>query len=94
MKNIWFALAAGFLSVLSNAQDISLGPQKKPLMDDTGKTAQWQAMKASVQVSFANNNTRYTKDRVPDINLQNSCTVTAWKAAKVHTQLAVWGKRK
>ena len=93
MKRTLLALSTGFFSILSNAQDISLALQKKPLLDEAGKTAQWQSMNGSILVSFANSNIRYANDVVPDISLQNSYVLTAWKGKKVHTQLALWGKK-
>ena len=79
MKRTLLALSTGFFSILSNAQDISLALQKKPLLDEAGKTAQWQSMNGSILVSFANSNIRYANDVVPDISLQNSYALTAWK---------------
>ncbi len=84
-----------FFFVLSNsliAQDVSLMLQKQPPLDEAEKTAQWQNMKNPVQVSFVNSNVRYSQDRVPQIVLKNSDTLTAWKGEKVHTQLGVWSK--
>jgi hypothetical protein len=45
----------------------------------------------NVMVSFADDNVRYPKEKVPGLN-KKSWITTAWKGEKVHTQLLVWTK--
>ncbi len=92
MKKLFFIPVLIFC-VCSNAQDISLALQKKPVFDAVVQGVQWGSMKNNVQVSFANSNTRYAQDIFPEINQQNNFTLTAWKGEKVHTQIIVWGKK-
>lgn len=86
-----------FFSVLLwktfQAQDASMALQKMPVMTETEKAAQWEKLSGAVQVSFINDNIRYSQDRVPSFSIQNHVTVTAWKGEKVHTQLAVWANK-
>ena len=92
MKKLLF-IPVLFFCVCTNAQDVSLALQKKPVFDADVQTAHWASMKNNVQVSFANSNTRYAQAVFPEIEHQNNCILTAWKGEKVHTQILVWGKK-
>lgn len=91
MKKLFFIPVLIFC-VCSNAQDISLALQKKPVFDAVVQGVQWGSMKNNVQVCFANSNTRYAQNIFPEINQQNNFTLTAWKGEKVHTQIITWSK--
>jgi len=91
MKKL-FLLCGLFICSFSNAQDVSLELQKKPLIDSTVKAAQWSSMQQNVQVSFGNTNTRYAQDIVPVAPLLKSNTLVAWKGEKIHAQILVWSK--
>ncbi len=54
--------------------------------------AEWANLDVETIVSFASGNTRYPKEKVPAISLQQEWNVTAWKGEKVHTQVLVWSK--
>ncbi len=53
---------------------------------------EWSSYAADVKVSFADDNTRYPRERVPQIT-SNNWTADAWKGERVHTQMLVWTKR-
>lgn len=72
------------------AQDVSRALQK-PVRLTAQNKAQWQKLKSTTEVSFANSNVRYSSDIVPDIAVKRSDTLIAWRGEKVHTQLLVWG---
>lgn len=92
MKYLLFIFAVVFSSSLP-AQDVSLALQKQSPLSAAEKAAQWQHLNNPVQVSFVNNNVRYSQDRVPQTLIQSSYTLTAWKGEKVHTELAVWSNK-
>ncbi len=92
MKKLFFTPVFIFF-VSTNAQDISLALQKKPVFDVVVQKAQWAGMKDNMQISFANSNTRYAQEVFPEIDQQNNFMLTAWKGEKVHTQIIVWGTK-
>ncbi len=53
---------------------------------------EWSKVTADVNVSFASDNVRYPKERVPSVS-SNELTFKAWKGEKVHTQILVWTKK-
>lgn len=91
MKKLFF-ITALMVALFSNAQNISLALQKKPMFDTVFQEAQWSSMKPNVQVSFGNSNTRYAQDIFPEIIQQNDVTLTAWKGEKLNAQIIVLSK--
>ena len=61
-------------------------PQKTDLKE-------WPGLSAEINVSFADDNTRYPKEKVPSVSLQQNWKATAWKGEKVHTQILIWTKK-
>lgn len=57
-------------------------------------TAAWSKLPREVYVSFASSNTKYAKEKVPQVMQQTSWQTNAWKGEKVHTQLLIWTKKK
>src|SRR6188508_1649157 len=58
----------------------------------TDKSA-WNKMTSDIAVSYASDNVKYPKEKIPGINLQTTWSTTAWKGEKVHTQFLVWSKK-
>src|SRR5512133_3816669 len=90
-----------FLALLSSftayGQDLSLNKTGTSLyaeMEHPVKAdpAEWAALKQNVNVSFASDNIRYPKEKVPVDALSQSVTLQAWKGEKVYTQLLIWSK--
>jgi len=54
---------------------------------------QWDNLIDITNVSFANSNFRYAKDKVPDVDIQNEWKGIAWKGEKVNTQILIWSKQ-
>ncbi|WEK20989.1 MAG: DUF6067 family protein [Candidatus Pedobacter colombiensis] len=53
----------------------------------------WAKLPNDINVSFASDNVRYPKEKIPLKTIQKNWTVTGWKGEKVHTQLLVWTKK-
>src|SRR6188768_4100071 len=53
----------------------------------------WNKLTSEIKVSFASDNVKYPKEKIPGINLQTTWSTTAWKGEKVHTQFLVWSKK-
>jgi hypothetical protein len=52
--------------------------------------AEWSMLRKKINVSFADDNVRYPKKKVPSITPQKAWNTVAWKGEKVHTQILVW----
>lgn len=52
---------------------------------------EWSKVTSEVNVSFASDNVRYPKERVPSV-ASKEVTIKAWKGEKIHTQILVWAK--
>jgi len=55
-----------------------------------GSDAEWLKLMKKVNVSFADDNVRYPKKKVPSIIPQKSWNAVAWKGERVHAQILVW----
>jgi hypothetical protein len=55
--------------------------------------AEWARLKNNINVSFASDNVKYSKEKVPLTVLQNKWEAIAWKGEKVHTQVLVFTKK-
>lgn len=53
---------------------------------------EWSKLNKEVYVSFADDNIRYPKEKVPSGLNRTSWDPIAWKGEKVHTQLLIWSK--
>jgi hypothetical protein len=52
--------------------------------------AEWAKVKQDVNVSFASDNIRYQKEKVPVEGLSGTVVLQAWKGEKVNTQVLIW----
>lgn len=93
------AAAIAICSVVAlQAQDLSRSKpgaqyyQELPNPVATDEAA-WNKLKADVTVSYASNNEKYPKEKVPALSVQTNWATTAWKGEKVHTQLLIWSKK-
>jgi Glycoside hydrolase 123, catalytic domain/Glycoside hydrolase 123 N-terminal domain len=53
---------------------------------------EWSKVIADINVSFASDNVRYPKEKVPAVS-SKELTIKAWKGEKVHAQILVWTKK-
>lgn len=54
---------------------------------------EWASVKKDINVSFADDNTRFPKEKVPKIPLTKEWNVKSWKGEKIHTQVLLWTKK-
>ena len=54
---------------------------------------EWAEVRKEINVSFASDNVRFAKEKVPQIKMKDTWDVKAWKGEKVNTQILVWTKR-
>jgi hypothetical protein len=90
-------LFACFVSSAIFAQDMSFSKPGKTYYQELANPAktsveEWSKVAADVNVSFASNNVRYPKEKVPVVS-SGDWNITAWKGEKVHTQILVWTKK-
>jgi len=95
MKQVLFFifLSAGFALF---AQDVSFSLAGKKLYQELPNPAktpfeEWSKVGKDINVHFASDNIRYSKERVPQVS-STEWKVSAWKGEKVHTQILVWTK--
>lgn len=99
MKNekVVFFLLTFLISNATFAQDLSYSkPDKKlyrelpnPLKADPDE---WAKTNNVINVSFASDNVRYPKEKVPFAVQKTSWDAKAWKGEKIHTQILIWTK--
>jgi len=87
-----------FISAFLSAQDVSYSKPGKKFyteMDNPVKAnpAEWAKITNPVNVSFASDNVKYPKEKVPLSTLQNNWEAVAWKGEKISTQILVWTNR-
>ena len=80
------------------AQDLSYSKPGKTFykeMANPAKTdiAEWAKLGNDIYVSYASDNIRYPKEKVPFGNSQTNWNATGWKGEKIHTQILVWTKK-
>jgi hypothetical protein len=80
------------------AQDVSFSKPGKKFYREMPNPAitdlqSWSAVAKDVSVSFADDNIRYPKEKVPSGIKQTTWNATAWKGERVHTQLLIWTKK-
>jgi hypothetical protein len=100
MKNGFriFLLSGCLMSNVLTAQDLSYskpGHTYYPELPNPVATdmQEWTKVHKAVNVSFASDNVRYPKEKVPLVGLKTFWEVKAWKGEKVHTQILVWTKQ-
>jgi hypothetical protein len=79
------------------AQDLSFSKPGKIIYQELPNPAkapveEWSKVASDINVSFASDNIRYPKEKVPQVSSVEWNT-TAWKGEKVHTQILVWTKK-
>jgi hypothetical protein len=96
MKNlIFFTLAFCFAPVFP--QDSSYSKPGKMFYTEMqnpvkADISEWSELNKDVYVSFADDNFRYPKEKVPHALNSNKWEVSGWKGEKIHTQILVWTK--
>ena len=62
--------------------------------DDMSYTVsnQWSKIKNDVSVSLVSSNARFPKNLIPQISLQETFRIKAWKGEKVNAQILIWTK--
>jgi hypothetical protein len=80
------------------AQDLSFSKPGKFIYQELQNPArtpveQWSKVANDINVSFADDNIRYPKEKVPPVS-SKEWNISAWKGEKVHTQILVWTKKK
>ena len=83
--NMLFAQDMSFSKPGNNGYKELPNPAKTPV-------EAWAKVTDDVNVSFASDNVRYPKERVPAVS-SREWAVKAWKGEKVHTQVLVWTKK-
>src|SRR6478609_1588132 len=53
----------------------------------------WNKLTSDITVSFASDNVRYPKEKIPSIPLRTTWSAISWKGEKVHTQFLIWSKK-
>ncbi len=86
-----------FTSNMIFSQDLSYsqpGNKFYPELPNPAKTnlQDWAGVSKNVNVSFASDNIKYAKEKVPLKEIQSSWEVKGWKGEMVHTQILVWSK--
>ena len=97
MKNLKPALLiiTGIISTTLIGQDLSYSKPGHTFYHELANpvgtiTEEWAKIAPAVNVSFASDNMRYAKEKIPRITTQNHWEAKAWKGEKIHTQILVW----
>jgi hypothetical protein len=90
-------LLAFLCSIMMSAQDFSYsrsGHKYYQELDNPVKTnlQEWAKVHSLVNISFASDNVRYPKEKVPLVTPLKTWKTNAWKGEKIHTQILVWTK--
>lgn len=99
MRRTFFSLILFFIiSVGVHSQDLSYsnpGSTYYHELSDPSPTVieDWLKLGKDCYVSFADDNVRYSKKTIPDVIVEDTWEVTAWRGEKVHTQILVWTKK-
>lgn len=97
IRSITYILIISALSADLVAQDLSYSKPGHTFYPEltnpvTTNSEEWAKISDAVNVSFANDNVRYAKEKVPMSSIQNLWKASAWKGEKIHTQIVVWTK--
>lgn len=95
---ICFYLFSIFLCNNLLAQDLSFSKKgnqyyeemKNPVATNLGA---WKNLKNEFYVSYASDNERYPKEKVPAIVTKSAWSASAWRGEMIHTQIVMWGKK-
>lgn len=96
MKYFYIAVLFLFSGCVSSLKDTSFSKPGNEIyteMENPARAplAEWANMSGEINVSFADDNIRYPKERVPSVSA-TEWNAHAWKGEKVHTQLLVFTK--
>ncbi|MFC2116625.1 glycoside hydrolase domain-containing protein [Bacteroidota bacterium] len=97
-KQVTLLIIAFLINTALIAQDLSYskpGNTFYPELANPAKTntEEWAKISEAVNVSFASDNVRYPKEKVPLTSTSDLWEARAWKGEKVHTQILVWTKK-
>jgi hypothetical protein len=97
-SRIALLLITSLFSNILSAQDLSYskpGNTYYPDLPNPVKTnkQEWSKVRKAINVSFASDNVRYPKEKVPLTTPLYLWEKKAWKGEKVHTQILVWSKK-
>jgi hypothetical protein len=89
------SLLITFFSSISMAQDLSFSKPGKTFYTEMANPSRpnlsdWAKLTKPVMVSFADDNIRYAKEKVPSQGISQTWAPIAWKGEKIHTQILVW----
>ncbi len=97
MKNtkLVLLLSTGIICTTLMAQDLSYSKSGHTFYPELANpvetdTKEWAGITKAVNVSFASDNVRYPKEKVPQVTLQDLWEAKAWKGERIHTQILVW----
>lgn len=90
-----FFLAACLLSESLLAQDLSYSQPDNRFYKEMNNPSradlsEWAKLTRALSVSFASDNKRYAKEKVPLSSIAKNWNATAWKGERIHTQILVW----
>lgn len=54
---------------------------------------EWNKLATDVVISYANDNVKYPKEKVPNMPTQTTWNSSAWRGEKVHAQILLWTKK-
>ncbi len=96
-KRLTFFFLIGTVSFCAVGQDKSHSTVDKKYYQELPNpvktdVADWANMKEEVKVSFAGDEIRYPKEKLPRIEQKDEWLADAWRGEKVHTQILVWSK--
>jgi hypothetical protein len=97
-SKIALLMITGLFSNILSAQDLSYskpGNTYYPDLPDPVETnmQEWSKVRKAINVSFASDNVRYPKEKVPLTSQKKLWEKRAWKGERVHTQILVWSKK-
>jgi hypothetical protein len=83
--------------IVISAQDLSYSTPGNTFYKELDNPVQtnlqeWARIQKAVNVSYASDNIRYPKEKVPLVKPLKTWKTTAWKGEKIHTQILVWSK--
>ena len=91
------SLIAALICIPGKSQDLSYSKPGSTFREMANPratdTKDWAKTRYDVNVSYASDNVRYPKERVPILSEKTTWNATGWKGEKVHTQILVWTKK-
>lgn len=90
MKRLFFICLSFLYLTNTEAQDVSLALQKKPLLNQQVINDQWHKVPDGLNISFGSTDTRFGRELPPAANLKKTWDAKAWRGEKIHAQLLLW----